>query len=100
MPSFDQWRRTVEFLRGRKRAYQLVFNDSAAARIVLADLMAFCRATEAPFDKDPRRTDMLIGRNEVWHRINHHLQLSPEKLYEIFGGTPISPQQEVNHDAA
>jgi hypothetical protein len=82
-----------EFLRGRKRAYQSVFNKSAAANLVLADLANFCRATTTCYDPDTRRTDILIGRNEVWKRIEHHLQLTPEQLYAIFGGTPTRPQQ-------
>lgn len=65
----------------RKRAYQLVFGESPASLAVLDDLTTFCRGRETcliPGDHD--RTYALLGRNEVFHRIRDHLELSPEQL--------------------
>jgi len=68
-------------LTDRKRAYQLVFGESPASLAVLDDLTVFCRGKEPcliPGDHD--RTYALLGRNEVFHRIRDHLELSPEQL--------------------
>lgn len=71
----------LEVLTDRKRAYQAVFGNEGAARAVLEDLTTFCRGKETclvPGDHD--RTYALLGRNEVYHRIRDHLDLSPEEL--------------------
>ena len=71
----------LEVLTDRKRAYQLVFGESPASIAVLEDLTTFCRGKETcliPGDHD--RTYALLGRNEVFHRIKDHLELSPEEL--------------------
>lgn len=68
-------------LTDRKRAYQALFSQEGAARAVLDDLTTFCRGNETclvPGDHD--RTYALLGRNEVYHRIRDHLDLSPEEL--------------------
>lgn len=73
--------KALEIFTDRKRAYQLVFGDSPASLAVLEDLTAFCRGRETcmiPGDRD--RTYALLGRNEVFHRIRDHLELSPEEL--------------------
>lgn len=116
MVTLAQYRRTIEFLRNRKRAFMLALGSttkcrrkraayravfgSPAGQIVLADLMDFCRATDTCFHDDPRKHAMLEGRREVWLRVEHHLQLPPEQLYAIFGGTPVRTIQEVETDAA
>lgn len=71
----------LQILIDRKRAYQLVFGESAASIAVLDDLTTFCRGRETcmiPGDRD--KTYALLGRNEVFHRIRDHLELSPEQL--------------------
>ena len=70
------------FLTDRERAYRLAFS-SPAGKAVLADLAKFCRATETVFNPDPRLTDVLIGRNEVFRRIQNHIHLTPEELYAL-----------------
>lgn len=102
----EQFERSVDFLRERKRAfvfafsskaraatvadaYDRVFLGSTAGQIVLRDLARFCRALETIYDPDQRRTDVLIGRNEVWKRIQDHLNLQPEELYDIHGDRRI-----------
>lgn len=74
------------FLTGRAQAYQHTFNpESVYAQAVLKDLAKFCRATESTFHPDPRVHAMLEGRREVLLRIENHLRLSPDKLWEIYG---------------
>lgn len=81
--------RTIDFLRGRKRDYQVTFNNPSGMR-VLADLAPFCRAAESCFDADPRLHAVAEGRREVWLRITRHLNLSSDDLFRIYaGGTPL-----------
>lgn len=82
----DIWRKTINFLRLRKRAYQLALT-SPAGQAVLLDLAVFCRANETcviPGDRD--RTLILEGRREVWLRIQQHLNLSGEQLADLYNG--------------
>lgn len=77
---------TLGFLRTRKKAYQLTFPfNNPAQRQVLEDLASFCRANESaavPGDHD--RTWALLGRQEVWLRIQQHLNLTPEQLMALY----------------
>ena len=75
----------LQIFTDRKRAYTLVFGESPASLAVLEDLTVFCRGRETcliPGDHD--RTYALLGRNEVWHRIRDHIELSPEQLLEKY----------------
>lgn len=83
--------KTLDFLRGRKRAYQLSFNSLHGQR-VLMDLATFCRANETCFHPDPRKHAVAEGRREVWLRIQHHLNLSSEQLLAIYGGQHFQPE--------
>lgn len=86
-------RRTYEFLRFRKRDYQLTFNmKSIHAQRVLVDLAKFCRADETcVVPGDQRMTDVLEGRREVFLRIQQHLRLPPDQLYAMYAGRPFNP---------
>lgn len=88
MPSVNVWGKTMDFLRGRKRAYQLTFK-SPAGEEVLQDLAKFCRANSTAFDADPRVHAALEGRREVWLRIQAHLNLSSEQLMDLFAGNRL-----------
>lgn len=79
------FRETLNFLVNRKRSYQLVFR-SPAGREVLRDLAKFCRANQSTFHADARAAAALDGRREVYLRILQHLKLTPEELYDTFGG--------------
>lgn len=85
----------LNYLSRRKRAYQLTFNTQQPADMeTLADLSRFCRANEScviPGDRD--RSLVLEGRREVWLRIQQHLQLPVETLYQLYGG-PATPKGE------
>lgn len=80
--------RTIDFLRGRKTDYQLVFSTTNPASVrVLQDLARFCRANETTFHSDARLHAVAEGRREVWLRIQQHLNLSPDQLYALYGGS-------------
>ncbi len=81
------YEKSRNFLLGRRTAYIRVFDfDNVNSQAVLADLFKFCRAEESTFHIDPRIEGRLDGRREVWLRIQHHLQLSPEQLWVLYSG--------------
>lgn len=86
-------RRAYEFLRFRKRDYQLTFDmRSVSAQRVLQDLAKFCRATETcVVPGDQRMTDVLEGRREVWLRITNHINLTTDQLYAMSTGRSFNP---------
>lgn len=59
---------------------------------MLADLAKFCRAADSTYHTDNTVTYMLQGRREVWLRIQDHLNLSPEVLYQLQTGQPVEGQ--------
>lgn len=75
------------FIFGRRAAYVRTFQNPAA-QPVLEDLARFCRAAESTFDTDPRVSAVLEGRREVWLRIQQHLRLSPEEVFQLATGQP------------
>lgn len=73
------------YLTGRKHAFNMVFNkENKFTVFVLADLAKFCRANESTFHPDPRKHAVLEGRREVWLRIEKHLNLNDEELYQLY----------------
>lgn len=81
--AFETYQRTLDFLRLRKRAYQFAFPDPKNSE-VLKDLARFCRANSSAFNADDRLHALAEGRREVWLRIQQHLNLQPDELYEIY----------------
>jgi len=78
--------RAKAFLSTRKMAYHQVFNRSSVfTPVVLADLAKFCRANETTFHTDDRMHAVLEGRREVFLRIQQHLNLSDDELWDIYG---------------
>lgn len=74
------------FLRGRKFAYHQVFNkENQYTKTVLEDLAKFCRASTSTFHPDERMHAVLEGRREVFLRIQQHLNLSDEEIWDLFG---------------
>lgn len=74
-----------DYLQTRAQAYRTVF-DGPLGEVVLKDLSAFCRATTSTFHPDPRAAAQLDGRREVFLRIQEHLQLTDEQLWELRKG--------------
>lgn len=77
--------RAYNFLSGRRWAYKNTFDNPNGQR-VLKDLARFCRANDPTFHENERVDAALQGRREVWLRIQQHLQLSDEQLWELYGG--------------
>jgi len=77
--------RAKQLLQSRQLAYQRVFAGAASpadVKIFMADLARFCRADESTFHPDPRVAANLDGRREVWLRVQEHLNLGPDELWE------------------
>ena len=72
-------------LGNRRHAYRVAFL-SPAAQPALKDLARFCRAHSSTFHQDPRAHALAEGRREVWLRIQHHLQMSPDELWDLYDG--------------
>jgi hypothetical protein len=89
----------LDFLRVRKRNYELTFGRSYHAQAVLSDLAKFCRADKTCFDPDPRIHAVLEGRREVWLRITQHLHLSPEQMFALYNGQNFNIQLTGEDDA-
>lgn len=65
-------------------AYNKVFDyKSPFTKEVLKDLAKFCRAHETTYHPDPRIHAVLEGRREVWLRIQEHLNLTIDQIYEL-----------------
>lgn len=79
--------RQQEYLRSRIGSYVRVFSNKAIAgdaKIVLADLKRFCRGGQTPWDPDPRVHALLTGRAEVFTRINQHITMTFDELWELY----------------
>lgn len=86
MERSDFLNKVKEFLGFRKQSYQHVFNpEGKYSREVLEDLAKFCRANESTFHVDPRTQALLEGRREVFLRIQHHIRLTDEELWKLYG---------------
>lgn len=91
MPVAEWAEKARAFLLGRRGAYQQCFMQTARGNEVLADLAKFCRAHESTFHPDPHVASKLDGRREVFLRIQHHLQLSDDELWAIYGQPQRTP---------
>jgi hypothetical protein len=86
-------RRTLQFIEGRKRAYCLAFG-SPSGIAVMDDLTPFCRGAATCFHADARIHAALEGRREVWLRIQEHLNLTPEQLFERYAKRPLMQEDD------
>ena len=73
----------------RRYAYQKTF-QGPLAEVVLKDLAKFCRAHQSTFNENDRAHVLAEGRREVWLRLQHHLKLTPEQLWELYSGRPVN----------
>jgi len=74
-----------DFLATRRQNYIRVF-DGPPGDAVLRDLAIFCRANQSTLHQDQRISDALNGRREVWLRIQQHLNMTDEQLWELCQG--------------
>lgn len=88
------WDKMRSALGDRRFAYRRTFAGlpGSSAHLVLKDLARFCRAHESTFHPDARAHAVAEGRREVWLRIQQHLNLTPEQLWELYAGTPAKPE--------
>ena len=70
------------FLFRRQAAYRRTF-QGPLADVVLRDLAKFCRANESTASADPYVASRLDGRRECWLRIQNHLNLTQERLWDL-----------------
>ena len=66
----------------KAQAYRQVFS-SEAGKLVLADLVRFCRARATTFDRDPQQQSFRAGRQDVWHRINGFIHLDEATISRL-----------------
>lgn len=69
----------------RRYAYRQTFKGPLA-EVVLKDLARFCQANESTFHDNERVQSKLDGRREVWLRLQHHLKLTDEQLWQLYDG--------------
>ena len=91
------WQVAYAIVHRRKRNYQVALT-SPAGQEVLVDIARFCRAFESCYHQNQRKTDILIGRHEVWLHIQNHLKLTPEQLLAIANGTGFNPNEPGEDD--
>lgn len=78
--------------RWRTPSYDSLLSAAPEAEAVLADLGDFCRARSAPFVAgDAMATGVLIGRQEVFHRIARYLNLSEQEVWELMSNQRGEP---------
>lgn len=53
--------------------------------MVLKDLAKFCRAFDTTFHENERAHALIEGRREVWLRIQNHLNMTPDELWQKYG---------------
>lgn len=88
--------RIFDFLKRRKVNYQLAVAQPAMQEMMI-DLAKFCRANDTcvALDKngsvDEAMTKILEGRREVWLRIQQHLNLTTQQLYQLYTGRQFNP---------
>jgi hypothetical protein len=79
-----------DVLRNRALSYQRVFlKKGVDTDRVLVDLATFCRAHASTFHGVQAISDRLDGRREVWLRIQHHLQLTDDQLWNLYGNKSL-----------
>jgi len=81
----------------RQQAYARVFageGKPADAKLVLDDLVKFSHFGDTAFHPDQRMTDVLIGRQEMLHRILDYANLSPDELYVKYSRERFNPRKD------
>lgn len=84
-----------QYLARRRTAYIKTFLNNVFGQEVLEDLARFCRANQSTFHPDARAHAVAEGRREVWLRIQSHLQLSDEQLWQLYGNGGSPPRQQI-----
>ena len=88
----------------RKRAYQMACLHPEIQEM-LADLAEFCQniavagIPEKSAPVDIHRTMIMVGRQQVFDRIQRHLNLRTTDLYKIYTGTALVPRSGEDDNA-
>lgn len=81
----------------RSQAYARVFDTDddplGDRQVVLDDLMKFCHFDTGTYHPDQRMTDVLIGRQEVLHRIFDYARLDADMLYAKYSREKFNPRK-------
>lgn len=86
--------KTKKELETKIKSFKKVFNkDNAFAKVVLEDLAKFCYANRSTYHADPRLSDVLIGRREVFLRIQKYAELEEETLLKLAKKDPLAFDQ-------
>ena len=85
----EWWEKVKRVLLERQYAYRKTF-DGPLAAIVLKDLARFCRAHESTHEPNERDSILFEGRRQVWLRLQEHLKLTPDQLWELYSGRPAN----------
>ena len=84
----NEWLDALRRALGERRyAYRATFKGPLA-EVVLKDLARFCRAHKSTFHADPRAHAVAEGRREVWLRLQEHLRLTDDQLWDLYSGLP------------
>jgi hypothetical protein len=82
MIDLNKFYRNIFFM--RRDAYRKTFDPKDQyAKLVLADLRRFCRGTGSKYMGDRDKTHVMIGRNEVWERINTYCNIPDEDIAKL-----------------
>lgn len=71
-------------IRSRGLAYKRTFAGEIDQQIVMKDLARFCYAHKTTFHPNEKVQLHREGRREVWLRIQSHLNLTEEELFDLF----------------
>lgn len=95
----------LDVIRHRSTGYKLALN-APGVQDMLQDLASFCRAVRLTDSKgkvddaevlDPTRMAILVGRQQVWERMQHHFNLTTQELYQLYTGKPFHVTGEENN---
>lgn len=76
-----------QVLRNRREAYIRFFGGTGREgdrTVVMSDLRKFCRGGQTAWADDARLHALLTGRQEVYQRIQDHLELSFDEMWERY----------------
>ena len=81
-------RHILDLFRRRRAAYRAVFLGTDGevgpeAKRVLADLRRFAGVGASPYKEDPRDTARMIGRQEMFLRVQNFLNLNDHQVYQL-----------------
>lgn len=76
------------------RAYRSVFGVADARNFVIPDLARFCGAV-MPMPADPAMMQRAAGRQDVWFRIRHAIDIDDDDIYRLVHGGGAKWRQQV-----